>query len=59
VLPGYRRVDLDHRTEQNDLPVRPRPRHAVEQHDVHALVDDAEEAQAGAAQRGLVRRILL
>ena len=40
-----RRVDLHHRADHHEVPVRPQVGDAGDEIDVHALVDDAEEAE--------------
>ena len=51
------RVDLHHRPDDDQGPVRARVGQRGEQLQVHPLVDHAVEAQARTGQRGLVGRL--
>jgi hypothetical protein len=53
-----RRIDLHHRAHEDELPFGTGGGDAGEQLHVHALVDDAEEAEARPWQSRLIRRLL-
>ena len=53
------RVDLDHRADQHDLPLRLHPRHLLDQLEIKTLVDHAVEAQARMGDFRLVVRVML
>ena len=48
------RVDLDHGADHDELPFGLRPGDGFEQRHVEAFIDDAEEAEAGTRQVGLI-----
>ena len=51
------RIDLDHRTENDELPVRPQVGEFVEEIGVETFIHDAEEPQARMRDRSLIGRV--
>ena len=52
------RIDLDDRTDQHQVPVWPQARNLLDKLQIHALVDDAEEAEPRMRNAGLIGRLL-
>jgi len=50
-------IDLHDRADHDEVPVGTELRHPTEELDVHALIDDAEESEAGMRDGRLIRRL--